>query len=98
MPRFVSSPLAQVAIAAVILLGSPRAGRAQYVGVGVAGPRPGGLYGTYWPGFYGVYPGGYNGFWSNGFSMYGPPVPTYGSVPGVFGGADQRLSNFPNIA
>jgi len=24
-------------------------------------------------------------------------VPTYGSVPGVFGGADQRLSNFPNI-
>ena len=29
--------------------------------------------------------------------MYGPPVPTYGSVPGMFGGADQRLSNFPNI-
>jgi uncharacterized protein (TIGR03000 family) len=45
----------------------------------------------------GVYPyGSYNGFWSNGFSLYGPPVPTYGSVPGVFGGADQRLFA-PNI-
>jgi uncharacterized protein (TIGR03000 family) len=65
------------------------------VGVGVAGPRVGVGVGI-WPGFY----GGYNGFYSNGFSQYGPPVPTYGSVPGYFGGADQRLSNFtgfPNI-
>jgi uncharacterized protein (TIGR03000 family) len=69
--------------------------RAQYVGVGVG--RPGGVYGSYWPGYLGVFPGGYHGFYSNGFSAYGPPVPTYGSVPGVFGGADQRLSNFPNI-
>jgi uncharacterized protein (TIGR03000 family) len=45
----------------------------------------------------GYYPGAYNGFWGNGFTMYGPPVPTYGSVPGYFGGSDQRLNNFSNI-
>jgi uncharacterized protein (TIGR03000 family) len=46
----------------------------------------------------GIYPyGSYNGFWSNGFSLYGPPVPSYGSVPGYFGGSDQRLYNFSNI-
>jgi uncharacterized protein (TIGR03000 family) len=59
--------------------------------VGVAGPRVG-IYGAIWPGY-----GSYNGFWSNGFSLYGPPVPTYGSIPGVFGGSDQRLYNFSNI-
>ncbi|QVL32419.1 TIGR03000 domain-containing protein [Telmatocola sphagniphila] len=38
----------------------------------------------------------YNGFYSNGFSMYGPPVPTYAPIPGMFGGADQRfLGNNP---
>jgi uncharacterized protein (TIGR03000 family) len=42
----------------------------------------------------GYYPGTYNGFWSNGFTMYGPPVPTYGSIPGYFGGSDQRLNNY----
>jgi uncharacterized protein (TIGR03000 family) len=26
--------------------------------------------------------------WSNGLSLYGPPVPTYGPVPGVFGNGD----------
>ena len=34
------------------------------------------------------------GFYTNGFSMYGPPVPTYAPVPGMFGGSDQRLLNF----
>lgn len=41
------------------------------------------------------YPWGYPGysaragaFWSNGLSLYGPPVPTYGPVPGVFGNND----------
>ena len=43
-------------------------------------------------GFYPYY--GYDGFYSNGFSMYGPPVPTYGPVPGYFGGGDQRLNNY----
>jgi uncharacterized protein (TIGR03000 family) len=73
----------------------PGIAAAQAVGVGVGGPRPIGVYGGVWPGFYGAYPG----FWSNGYSLYGPPVPTYGSVPGYFGGSDQRLSNFnaPNI-
>ncbi|MBY0525861.1 MAG: TIGR03000 domain-containing protein [Gemmataceae bacterium] len=43
-------------------------------------------------GFYPFY--SYRGFYSNGFSMYGPPVPTYAPVPGVFGGSDQRMANF----
>jgi uncharacterized protein (TIGR03000 family) len=43
----------------------------------------GGIYGGYYPGFY-----------SNGFSMYGPPVPTYGPVAGSFGGSDQRFYNY----
>jgi uncharacterized protein (TIGR03000 family) len=60
---------------------------AQAVGVG---PRPFGVYAGVWPGYYGAY----SSSWSNGFSLYGPPVPTYSSVPGAFGGADQRLSNF----
>jgi uncharacterized protein (TIGR03000 family) len=37
---------------------------------------------------------GYQGFYSNGFSMYGPPIPTYAPVPGIFNGSDQRL-NYP---
>jgi uncharacterized protein (TIGR03000 family) len=45
-------------------------------------------------GGFGYYPGVYNGFWSNGFTMYGPPVPTYGSIPGYYGGSDQRLNNY----
>jgi uncharacterized protein (TIGR03000 family) len=91
MPRTIRLLILSVAVAVV-----PAAtAHAQFVGVGVA--RPGGIYGTYSPSAYGVFSGGYQGFYSNGFSMYGPPVPTYGSVPGYFGGADQRLSNFPNI-
>jgi uncharacterized protein (TIGR03000 family) len=45
-------------------------------------------------GGFGYYPGAYNGFWGNGFTLYGPPVPTYGSIPGYFGGSDQRLNNY----
>ena len=63
------------------------------VGVGVIGSRPGGYYG----GYVGIYGGACPGFWSNGYSLYGPPVPTYGSVPGYFGGSDQRLFA-PNIS
>ena len=45
---------------------------------------------------YGPYPFyGYNGFYSNGFSQYGPPVPTFGPVPGVFGGSDQQFHGAP---
>src|SRR5438876_4206298 len=59
------------------------------VGVGVGYPGFGYPYGAF-----GYYPGAYSSSWSNGFCLYGPPVPTYGTVPGAFGGADQRLGNF----
>lgn len=77
------------------------------IGVGVGsgfpgfGPGYGYGYGPYWgpgwgrgwyPGWYpGVFPGQMYGNYSNGLSMYGPPVPTYRSVPGMFGGADSRF-------
>jgi uncharacterized protein (TIGR03000 family) len=39
-------------------------------------------------GYYGYYGPRAGAFWSNGLSLYGPPVPTYGPVPGVFGNGD----------
>ncbi|MCE9565611.1 MAG: TIGR03000 domain-containing protein [Planctomycetes bacterium] len=43
------------------------------------------------------YPFGFYGYgpragssWTNGLSLYGPPVPTYGPIPGVFGNNDLR--------
>jgi uncharacterized protein (TIGR03000 family) len=60
------------------------------IGIGIGGYAGGAAFA--YPGFgFGYYPGGYRGFWSNGFSLYGPPVPTYGIVPGTFGGSDQRI-------
>ncbi len=50
-------------------------------GYGFAGPYgpPGvGAFGFYVP----------RGFWPNGLSLYGPPVPTPGALPGVFGNYD----------
>ncbi|MBP3959727.1 TIGR03000 domain-containing protein [Gemmata sp. G18] len=46
-----------------------------------------GYYGFGYPGYFG-YPGRVGSFWSNGLSLYGPPVPVYGPVPGVFGNND----------
>jgi uncharacterized protein (TIGR03000 family) len=40
----------------------------------------------------GIYPLYYPGFYGNGMSMYGPPVPTYGPLPGTFGGSDYRVT------
>lgn len=37
-----------------------------------------------WPG----YRGAAGGFWTNGLSLYGPPVPVYGPIPGVLGNDD----------
>jgi uncharacterized protein (TIGR03000 family) len=58
-----------------------------------------GFYGDpFWaPGFFAAVPFyGYNGFYSNGYSMYGPPVPTYAPIPGVFGAGDYRIyGNYP---
>ncbi len=62
------------------------------------GPRTAPPWG--YPGLYGGpfvgYPWGFPGFysarsgstWSNGLSLYGPPVPVYGPIPGVFGNND----------
>jgi uncharacterized protein (TIGR03000 family) len=47
----------------------------------------------YYPyGYLGYYPSAFSTQWSNGYSLYGPPVPTYGPVVGAFGGSDQRLN------
>lgn len=65
------------------------------VGVGVGGAPawsypglPGGPFVTYpyagWPGIRGAH----GSFWTNGLSLYGPPVPVYGPIPGVFGAND----------
>ena len=65
-----------------------------YGGPGFYGPGSfgsfGGPFGGPFGGF-GYFPGAYQGFYSNGFSLNGPPVPTYGAIPGTFGGSDQRF-------
>src|SRR5262245_3788726 len=50
-------------------------------------------YGPFW----GIYPNYYQRFYGNGRSMYGPPVPTYKPIPGVFGGADSQFFGLPPI-
>lgn len=51
-----------------------------------------------WPGYgWWGYPGAVGDFWSNGLSLYGPPVPTYGPIPGSFGGSDQRFMGPPGF-
>jgi len=61
------------------------------------GYGPGFGYGGYpYYGNFGYFPNRVGSFWSNGMSLYGPPVPTFGPVPGVFGGGDQRFYANPN--
>jgi uncharacterized protein (TIGR03000 family) len=48
-------------------------------------------------GVWGFVPTYYQGFYGTGFSAYGPPVPTYGPVPGVFGGSDQLFGRYPPL-
>lgn len=57
---------------------------APYGGFGYPGFGYGGLG---YPGFL-RYSGRAGSSWSNGLSLYGPPVPVYGPVPGVFGNDD----------
>jgi hypothetical protein len=64
------------------------------VGIGIVGTPGGPAFGYSGVGVAVPY-GAYRGFWSNGYSLYGPPVPTYGIVPGTFGGSDQRLYPLP---
>jgi uncharacterized protein (TIGR03000 family) len=78
----------------LIVLGAAGEARAQArswgVGVGVG-------YGYGYGPFWGVYPNYYHGFYGNGLSMYGPPVPTYKPIPGVFGGGDSQFFGLPPI-
>jgi uncharacterized protein (TIGR03000 family) len=83
------------AIAVLTALIATTSAFGQY-GAGVYVPR-GPAVGVWTGAAFGYVPGAYRGFWSNGYSLYGPPVPTYGSVPGYFGGSDQRLANFPDL-
>jgi uncharacterized protein (TIGR03000 family) len=85
----------------MIVLGLTEEARAQSrawgIGVGVG---YGYGYGPYWGGFgpyWGIYPNYYNGFYGNGLSMYGPPVPTYKPIPGVFGGGDSQYFGLPPL-
>jgi uncharacterized protein (TIGR03000 family) len=48
----------------------------------------GGPYVGYPWGFPGYYSARAGSFWSNGLSLYGPPVPVYGPIPGVLGNQD----------
>ena len=51
----------------------------------------------YWgPGWWGGPPGAAGSFYTNGRSLYGPPVPTYGPTPGVFGATDDNKRFFRN--
>ena len=61
---------------------SPGVGRGAFVG-----PAWGPGFGGGFPGFYGI-PGAAGSVWTNNLSLYGPPIPTYGPVPGVFGQND----------
>jgi uncharacterized protein (TIGR03000 family) len=77
-------------------MAGPRDNAANAFGFGLgaySGPGPYGGYGS----VIGFTPFYYRGFYGNGQSMYGPPVPTYGPVPGVFGGSDERLRPLPPV-
>jgi uncharacterized protein (TIGR03000 family) len=82
----------------MIVLGWTGEARAQAhawgVGIGV-----GYGYSPYWgPGWgWGFFPTHYHGFYGNGLSMYGPPVPTYRPIPGVFGGGDSQFFDIPPL-
>ncbi len=60
------------------------------------GPRVGPWFGPGLWGWYPYYPGAIGSFWSNGLTLYGPPVPTQGPVPGSFGGSDARNLYYGN--
>ncbi len=65
------------------------------IGVGIPlGPDGAGTAAIAGPYFWPFFPWDYPGFYGNGFSKYGPPVPTYGPIPGVFGGSDQKNYGF----
>jgi len=73
VPLAASQVLPPYPYAGVPLGGYPSGGYA-----GPLGPPRAGAFGFYVP----------RGFWPNGLSLYGPPVPTPGAMPGVFGNYD----------
>lgn len=80
----------------LLALGLPTHGTAQNRSFGV-GVGVGYGYGPYWGPGWGVYPAYYPGFYGNGLSLYGPPVPTYRPIPGVFGGGDSQYFGLPPL-
>jgi uncharacterized protein (TIGR03000 family) len=61
-----------------------------------------GIPGYNYLGGYGFFSGRAGSTWSNGLSLYGPPVPVYGPIPGVLGNDDLvrqwRAVPFPGLA
>ncbi len=62
-----------------------------YVGVTSLRTWPG-----FWPGALWGPPSASGSMWTNGLSLYGPPIPTYGPVPGSFAGSDASKRFFTN--
>ena len=58
------------------------------------GPNYGYLSRSYGLGYGWYYPAAFGSFWTNGLSLYGPPVPTFGTTPGSFGGSDSHRNYF----
>lgn len=50
----------------------------------------------YWPGWWYGPPSASGSMWTNGLSLYGPPIPTYGPIPGSFAGSDASKRFFTN--
>jgi uncharacterized protein (TIGR03000 family) len=95
MPRRIILSLSVAALGGLLPLnhadGQFRDNNGYAIGIGFScGSR--GLFAPVDSGTFGVFPIYYNGYYGNGMSMYGPPVPTYGQVPTVWGGSDYRVN------
>jgi uncharacterized protein (TIGR03000 family) len=97
MPRQILLTLSLAAVSLVFVSetrAETPAQRAYGFGIGIGfNYGPGGASGT----TIGFVPFYYPGFWGNGMSMYGPPVATYGIVPGTFGASDYGTTQSPPL-
>jgi uncharacterized protein (TIGR03000 family) len=92
----VTMSISATVFAAAPAQAGPRTNAANAFGFGIgaySGPGPYGGHGS----VIGFTPFYYRGFYGNGQSMYGPPVPTYGPVPGVFGASDEKIRHLPPV-
>ena len=87
----INNPYRSYGVGIGISVGGGGYGPYGYPGFGYPGYRGYGYPGFGYP-YYGAYLYDYPGFYGNGMSKYGPPVPTYGVVPGAFGGSDYRVN------